>query len=72
VTDLNNLFLELAENRFRERVETMPFQIIEERDTKLLLVVSLDETEVRLQSSLLVRLQIIEEVTLYRWSPFEG
>lgn len=48
MTNLNNLFLELAENRFRERVETVALQVIEERDTKLLLVGSLDETEVRL------------------------
>ena len=72
VTDLNNLFLKLAENRFSERVKAVALQVIEERDTKLLLVGSLDKPEVRTNDCLLLRLQIIEEVGLNRSWESEG
>jgi hypothetical protein len=56
--------LEQSKHRLREGFQAVAFEIVEERDAKLLLIRALDETQVRLHSLPLLRLQVVEQVHL--------
>ena len=72
MADLNDVGLQMVENRLGKIVKPMAFEIIKERDTELFLIRALNNPEVRLQNRLLLRLQITEQVGLNRRRPSEG
>ena len=59
---VNDVSLESVEHWLLEFIQPVTFEIIKERDAKLLLVRPFDEPEIRTQDSLLLRLQVVEQV----------
>ena len=67
VADLDDVMLKRTQDGLLEFIEPIALEIVEQRDAELLLVRALDETQIRLQDGLLMRLQVIEQVHLDRW-----
>jgi hypothetical protein len=64
------VLLQSSKNGFGEGFETVALQIVEQRDAQLLLILALDESEVRTQRLPLLRIQVVEKVHL--WGRREG
>ena len=62
VTLLNDLLLEGTQNRLGNRIEAITFEVVHQRDAKLLLVGSLDDLQERTNSLALCGLQVVEQV----------
>jgi hypothetical protein len=60
VADLDDVRLQMVQDRLGEIVKSMTLQVIEQRDTKLLLVRAFDNAQVRFQSLLLIGFEISE------------
>ena len=65
ITCLYNVLLQCGQNGLFESIEAVAFEIIKKRDTKLLLIGALDDSQIGLQNRLLVRLEVVEQVRLY-------
>jgi hypothetical protein len=59
---LNDAILELAKDRFRKGFQFVTFEEIQQRDAELLLIGSLDNSQIRTQGRFLMRFQVIEQV----------
>ena len=61
---LNDVGLQSVENWLGERFQSVAFQVVEEGNAKLLLIVALDKSQIGLDGCPLVGLQVVEQVTL--------
>ena len=61
---LNDVGLQSVENWLGERFQAVAFQVVEEGNAKLLLIVALDKSQIGLDGCPLVGLQVVEQVTL--------
>jgi hypothetical protein len=66
VADLDDVMLQRAQDGLLEFIEPIALQVVKKRDTKLLLIGSLDDSQIGLQDGLLVRLQVAKEIGLNR------
>lgn len=64
LADLNDTGLQLVENRLGKFVKAIALKVIDQRGAEHCLIRALDESEDWLQDSLLLRLEVAEEVLL--------
>jgi hypothetical protein len=62
IADLDDVMLQRAQDGLLEFIEPIALEIVEQGDAELLLVRALDETQIRTENVLLLRLQVAKEI----------